>query len=126
MRKNTARGQDKIESEMRREEAWRERRGEVRASEQSEKTVEEDGEAKRRVITREDKRGSDDMDITDQIDPEKWKKFMKKQDKDEHGKPLEKIDVTVTQPSSSSSNSDAPAAPPVATSTTVPLSARLP
>ena len=52
--------------------------GEVRAREQSEKTAEEDGEAKRRVITREDKRGSDDMDITDQIDPGKWKKFMKK------------------------------------------------
>ena len=51
------------------------------------------------------------MDISDQIDPEKWKKFMKKQGKDEHGKPLEKIDVTVTQPSSSSSSSsDAPAA----------------
>ena len=66
------------------------------------------------------------MDITDQIDREKWKKFMKKQGKDEHGKPLEKISVTVTQTSSSSSSSDAPAAPPVAASTTVPLSARLP
>ena len=32
--KNTARGQDKIDSEKRREEAWRERRGEGRAREQ--------------------------------------------------------------------------------------------
>ena len=40
---------------------------------------------------------------------------MKKQGKDEHGKPLEKRDMAETQPDPSSSSSNAPAAPPVTT-----------